>query len=658
MSLADDDFYQDEPSSGNASGSGTGGPGFGPSPAEDPFAAANTSAGSGSENFDIDRTFDWPQLGGIQGLPPHEEEMARRRVVGFVRQQELFLAGRAAQPLALDPWAQFIHDSLVQASQARTAMYGLQGEPVRAGDGGWPSGATMAMGPAMSDNQQRYGYQSNGHHQHHHHLQHHASMGMSAQHHPYPNHPSPAPFAAAPPAWSNQSHPQHQAPYGYPQQQAQAPVAQAGWASGPTQLPQPYGHPQAVDDKSHLLDGLKSPVRLSPAPQQPPAAPVPAPAAPVVEHVETKEDAASVLLAIKSGGSTPPSPMVPQARTARTRTRTAELLEAAGVIAAKNMQHPAERLAVRIREPSSSPAQSHSASHSPEAREGRSGDEDVFGPGQGQGPSQHRGQSQAPTSAHDEFEDESDDESDAVEPIKDEDTRANVDSSPRTVMRHGPSNSHSLRQSYSRYTSLVATPTPGMRIPIDSSPAIRGGDDLEDDDEEDDHRHRSHHHTGSPTKRPRIMPGSDDRHDSASSQLGEMLPPHPYSSSSATSHQVSTPAQHTHHPHDPFRGLGLDAYALESGGSRKYGGGRGGLRSSPPGAGLFSSPANPHLSQQLGLSMAPGPGVWNGRGGGGTPVGRGGGGKMEGKWTPMGGAGGNVTKGGRLTLGAGRGEEL
>ena len=121
-------------------------------------------------------------------------------------------------------------------------------------------------------------------------------------------------------------------------------------------------------------------------------------------------------------------------------------------------------------------------------------------------------------------------------------------------------------------------------------------------------------------------------------RAGEMLPPHPGSSSSASSFNLSTPAGPSSHDALSFKSFySSNAAVNSSGGGIVYGAGNlqrddqyyhslhlssaplpphrrhpyGQPGSSPPSNGfLFSSPANPGISKQLGLSVTPGPGVY------------------------------------------------
>ena len=121
-------------------------------------------------------------------------------------------------------------------------------------------------------------------------------------------------------------------------------------------------------------------------------------------------------------------------------------------------------------------------------------------------------------------------------------------------------------------------------------------------------------------------------------RAGEMLPPHPGSSSSASSFNLSTPAGPSSHDALSFKSFyASNAAVNSSGGGVMYGAGNlqrddqyyhslhlssaplpshrrhhyGQPGSSPPSNGfLFSSPANPGISKQLGLTAQPGPGVY------------------------------------------------
>ncbi|SCV70813.1 BQ2448_3575 [Microbotryum intermedium] len=221
--------------------------------------------------------------------------------------------------------------------------------------------------------------------------------------------------------------------------------------------------------------------------------------------------------------------------------------------------------------------------------------------------------------------------------------------------------------SYHQYTSLTATPTPAMRVTMESSPAMVYGRDLleggsigrgprhdhrhDDDDgdlEEDEPsrggRGRGHAHDGSPSRAMRSHRNGSGPIDDASSSAPRAHHHHPYSHgypSPASSARHYPQALHHHHPvgltsdlghfnlssssdpshpssssssmpphpsssstsfpHSTPGGVSTDYYRLRG--------------SSPPsrsngGSGyLFSSPAHPGISKQLGLHAQPGPGV-------------------------------------------------
>ncbi|KDE09007.1 hypothetical protein MVLG_00729 [Microbotryum lychnidis-dioicae p1A1 Lamole] len=217
--------------------------------------------------------------------------------------------------------------------------------------------------------------------------------------------------------------------------------------------------------------------------------------------------------------------------------------------------------------------------------------------------------------------------------------------------------------SYHQYTSLTATPTPAMRVTMESSPAMVYGRDLleggsigrgprhdhhhDDDDgdlEEDEPSRGGRVHDGSPSRAMRSHRNGNGPIEDASSSAPRAHHHHPYSHgypSSASSARHYPQALHHHHPvgltsdlghfnlssssdpshpssssssmpphpssssasfpHSTPGGVSTDYYRLRG--------------SSPPsrsngGSGyLFSSPAHPGISKQLGLHAQPGPGV-------------------------------------------------
>lgn len=245
--------------------------------------------------------------------------------------------------------------------------------------------------------------------------------------------------------------------------------------------------------------------------------------------------------------------------------------------------------------------------------------------------------------------------------------RAASESPPLSNLRESPKKSRAtnnmVKGGVGKYTSLVATPTPGFRGGMESSPAlersvlsqriIRGGVRIEEEEEEmgeiqkvdfiRSRRNREESHsptiTGPAKKgKGRAMIGTLNGSSpnwlpedatklvitsatrSNSSLLGEMLPPHPGSSSSVSSFNLSTPAgpginqdslnfKSIYHSsggginrNDPYHQLHINPF------SRPYP--YVGPNSSPPSNGFsFSSPAHPGISKQLGLSATPGPGV-------------------------------------------------
>ncbi|KAL8293469.1 hypothetical protein RQP46_000170 [Phenoliferia psychrophenolica] len=235
-------------------------------------------------------------------------------------------------------------------------------------------------------------------------------------------------------------------------------------------------------------------------------------------------------------------------------------------------------------------------------------------------------------------------------------------------------------------TSLVRTPTPVMRRAMASSPGQGVGEDDEDvlgaldpnSDEgergggaarrqDSDDRHDEDGdlddddavHRGSPTrasKRPPLALGSSSvglsndlsvfaiaSSDSSSARSSDaMPPPHPGSSSSVSSFHLSTPAgpaQGRHSRYDTFTRpffpssanstsdidryysthLAMSSQQPHSSSSKPYHSRAPMGLSSPPGGSyssyLFSSPAHPGISKQLGLTAQPGPGVLSGASG-------------------------------------------
>lgn len=218
-------------------------------------------------------------------------------------------------------------------------------------------------------------------------------------------------------------------------------------------------------------------------------------------------------------------------------------------------------------------------------------------------------------------------------------------------------------------TSLVRTPTPAMRRAMKSSPAVgvgeadgishrrsgpdateRGGPRSEDDDrrdgdldDEDDDRRRS------PTvRRPPLSSTASSTGlssdlgafaiSSSDSGHGEMLPPHPGSSSSVSSFHLSTPAppprnrdtftrpffpssansasdssdrHYFSHPALSHHNNNHPSTSSSASSSVYRSRAPNGLSSPPSASYLFSSPAHPGVSKQLGLTAQPGPGVFS-----------------------------------------------
>lgn len=269
--------------------------------------------------------------------------------------------------------------------------------------------------------------------------------------------------------------------------------------------------------------------------------------------------------------------------------------------------------------------------------------------------------------------------------------------------------------SFGQYASLTATPTPGMRIAMESSPVVGRGEDgdleedgvregdLEEDEEEDvgssERRRRTNRprrgtNDGSPSRKARgkalgtsssssgrkssrdrssgtelsssahrhypprrlepplplhhhhpvglssdlggfnLSSSSSSQHHPSSSSRdgargghdGEMLPPHPTSSSILStpagpshshSHSNGGGSTSTHDYYRPFAHPPSSASALAPQAHYYPLSTHHGL-SSPPSGYLFSSPAHPGISKQLGLTAQPGPGVFIG-GQGETP---------------------------------------
>ena len=279
-----------------------------------------------------------------------------------------------------------------------------------------------------------------------------------------------------------------------------------------------------------------------------------------VRLTESKEDAACVLLALKKSGSSPPTPM-------RAREEPSE-----GNSSLDSLESTDAYFAVAAQRRSHSP---ESASTSAEGEAGRG------------------------------------------------EKRAASESPPVRVKRAPVWTGEG-----SKFTSLVATPTPAMRVAMESSPAVGGEEEVVELEEErryEGRRRRESSH--SPSRKGK---GRDDS-VGLSSELGgfalsdqgrrsarHMPSPHPTSSSSsASSFNLSTPAgpsQHESFFSQPFSSSSVapsshDHYYTQFANLHPQPhGGRSGL-SSPPNAYLFSSPAHPAVSKQLGLTAQPGPGV-------------------------------------------------
>lgn len=284
-----------------------------------------------------------------------------------------------------------------------------------------------------------------------------------------------------------------------------------------------------------------------------------------VRLAESKEDAACVLLALKKGGSSPPTPM----RAPREEEEEEEQVEVEGDSSLDSLESTDAYFAVAAQRRSLSPS---SASTSAEETRG---------------------------------------------------TKRAASESPPVRVRRAPV----WTGEGSKFTSLVATPTPAMRVAMESSPAVGGEEEVVAEAEErryEGRRRRGDSH--SPSRQ------GKRRDDSVglSSELGgfalsdrgkrtgrQMPPPHPTSSSSASSFNLSTPAGPSH-PESFFSHPFSSSSAAPSSHDHYYTqfanlhqqphGGRSGL-SSPPNAYLFSSPAHPGVSKQLGLTAQPGPGV-------------------------------------------------
>ncbi|ORY74509.1 hypothetical protein BCR35DRAFT_306643 [Leucosporidium creatinivorum] len=311
--------------------------------------------------------------------------------------------------------------------------------------------------------------------------------------------------------------------------------------------------------------------------------------------------------------------------------------------------------------------------------------------------------------------------------------------------------------SFGQYASLTATPTPGMRIAMESSPVVgRGGrdddgdleesgareGDLEEDEEEDlgssERRRRSNRprrgtNDGSPSRKARgkalgtsssssgrkssrdrssggelssssahrhshypprrlepplplhhhhpvglssdlggfNLSSSSSQHPSSSSRGGaggghdgEMPPPHPTSSSilstpAGPSHSNGASNSTAHDYYRPFAHPPSSASAALAPQAHYYPLSTHHGLSSPPSGYLFSSPAHPGISKQLGLTAQPGPGVFIG-GQGETP-GRGvvmGQGAEEGRRWSIGSSGGSkLGRGGGRRRGSDEDEE-
>ncbi|KAI5481107.1 hypothetical protein MNV49_005542 [Pseudohyphozyma bogoriensis] len=187
------------------------------------------------------------------------------------------------------------------------------------------------------------------------------------------------------------------------------------------------------------------------------------------------------------------------------------------------------------------------------------------------------------------------------------------------------------RHAFEHSTSIVRTPTRRTGSAQGFS-AVRGGDDEDDeDDEDDDGRKRAY---GRSRKRARdddeeemldhSSSAARPRQTGLSSELrgfglgsphrrnhhghGEMLPPHPSSSTSTHFNMLSTPVNPSTRNFFPSSAIASDFYSsAQQPHTTRYA--PQGL-SSPPAAGLlFSSPAHPGFSKTLGLTAAPGPGV-------------------------------------------------
>ncbi|KAI5480179.1 hypothetical protein MNV49_001505 [Pseudohyphozyma bogoriensis] len=224
-------------------------------------------------------------------------------------------------------------------------------------------------------------------------------------------------------------------------------------------------------------------------------------------------------------------------------------------------------------------------------------------------------------------------------------------------------------------TSLVRTPAPApalvaRHLAMDSSPPFPDSAEITPEDEDDEDDEDDNPSSGSPTRSPMgsptrarrdvrkrkydVEPRSSSRSatrgvgDLDSYRLrspnvgpppssqgvfsasrssyphGEMLPPHPGSSSSASSFNLSTPAGpsrgDSYRPFFPSSAGGPDpfyshSYSHYPSTSASYGSSRDhsrlplGLSSPPSGSYLFSSPAHPGFSKTLGLTAQPGPGV-------------------------------------------------